>query len=54
VAVNIGANAILMPRYGVHGAVWAAILTAAARGACLWVFVWWILRQRRKAGLPAA
>jgi PST family polysaccharide transporter len=45
VGVNIGANAILMPTYGVHGAVWAAILTAGARGACLWLFLWWILRH---------
>ena len=45
VVVNIVANALLIPRFGVWGTVWAALVTYAIRTASLVVIVGIVLRR---------
>jgi O-antigen/teichoic acid export membrane protein len=48
VAVNLAANALLIPRFGAWGAVWAAVATAAVRAAIL---AWFMALTLRRLGV---
>ena len=52
VALNVGMNLLLIPRFGGRGAAWATLGTEVALTIfCLVTLEWWSLLARRRSGL---